>query len=84
VNRRDFLRSASVASAGLLFHNTASLFADELVSNDWRTFEVTTRVEILKPSGPTRVWLPVPLTGRTPFQRTLENRYTAEGGFVLL
>ena len=26
----------------------------------WRTFEVTTRVEVVKPAGVTRVWLPVP------------------------
>ncbi|MEI7495109.1 MAG: transglutaminase, partial [Betaproteobacteria bacterium] len=26
----------------------------------WRTFEVTTRVDILKTDGITRVWLPVP------------------------
>lgn len=96
MNRRDFLRSAGVLSAGivsanLLLPDTARLFAEELAenalssnSNGWRTFEVTTRVEILKPSGPTRVWLPVPLTNRTPFQHTLANRFTAEGGHAKL
>lgn len=89
MNRRDFLRSASIASASLLFSNPAHLFSEELFaeeapSNGWRNFEVTTHVEILKPSGTTRVWLPVPLTGRTPFQRTLANRFTAEGGSAKL
>ena len=46
----------------------------------WRTFEVTTRVEVLKPSGTTRVWLPAALLGATPFQRTLANDFKAEGG----
>ena len=44
----------------------------------WRTFEVTTRVEVLKPSGATRVWLPAALLA--PFQRTLANDFKAEGG----
>jgi hypothetical protein len=26
----------------------------------WRTYEVTTRVEVVKPAGVTRAWLPVP------------------------
>ena len=26
----------------------------------WRTFEITTRVEVLQPSGVARVWLPAP------------------------
>jgi len=30
------------------------------VENGWRIFEVTTRAEILKPEGATRVWLPLP------------------------
>jgi transglutaminase-like putative cysteine protease len=50
----------------------------------WRTFEVITRVEVLKPSGPTRVWLPAALLGETPFQRTLANDFNAEGGTAKL
>src|SRR5260221_14789155 len=26
----------------------------------WRTFEITTRVEVAKPAGVTRLWLPLP------------------------
>ena len=84
MNRRDFLRSASIVSAGLAFPETARLFAEETSSNGWRTFEVTTHVEVLKPWGATRIWLPVPLTSTTPFQRTLANKFTAEGGAAKL
>jgi transglutaminase-like putative cysteine protease len=52
----------------------------EVVSGSWRTFEVTTRVEVLKTSGATRVWLPAALIGQTPFQKTLSNKFSAEGG----
>jgi transglutaminase-like putative cysteine protease len=84
MNRRDFLRSASIVSAGLAFPETAPLFAEENPSSGWRTFEVTTHVEVLKPSGGTRVWLPVPLTSKTRFQKTLANKFTAEGGAAKL
>ena len=43
-------------------------------------FEVTTRAEVLKPAGATRVWLPAALIQNTPFQRTISNRITADGG----
>jgi transglutaminase-like putative cysteine protease len=84
MNRRDFLRSTSIVSAALAFPETGRLFAEETSPSGWRTFEVTTRVEVLKPVGATRIWLPAPLTGTTPFQRTLTNKYTAEGGAAKL
>ncbi|MFN7996916.1 MAG: transglutaminase-like domain-containing protein [Bryobacteraceae bacterium] len=76
MNRRDFLRSVGAASAGLGASRTGRLLASE----NWRTFEVKTRVEILKSSGRARVWLPAALTGETPFQKTLSNDFSAEGG----
>jgi transglutaminase-like putative cysteine protease len=80
VNRRSFLWSAGVASASLAVPRTARLFALGEASGGWRTFEVTTRVEVLKFSGPTLVWLPAALIRETPFQRTLANDFHAEGG----
>ena len=61
MHRRDFLRSAGVVSASLAFPKTARLFALGETPAAWRTFEVTTRVEVLKPSGTTLVWLPAAL-----------------------
>jgi transglutaminase-like putative cysteine protease len=58
---------------------TSRLFAQQPTAS-WRTFEVTTRIEILKPSGGTRVWLPAALVSRAPFQRTLSNAFNAEAG----
>ena len=49
-------------------------------SAGWRTFEVTTRVEVLKTSGVTRVWLPAALARRTPYQKTLANTFQCQGG----
>jgi len=80
MNRRHFLRSAGVVSASRAIPKTECLLADGTPSGNWRTFEVKTRVEILKSPGTTRLWLPAALLGETPFQKTLSNEYTAEGG----
>ena len=79
MNRRDFLRSAAV-SAGFVFPEARYPLAEAAPSERWRTFEVKTRVEILKPSGTTRVWLPEALLSKTLFQRTLSNEFRAQGG----
>lgn len=44
----------------------------------WRTFEVTTRVDIAKPQGVTTVWLPVPSVN-SDYQRALESSYCGNG-----
>jgi transglutaminase-like putative cysteine protease len=80
VNRRDFLRSTGAFSASLAFAKLGPLFANGTTVDRWRTFEVTTRVEILKPSGTTRIWLPAPLIQETPFQKTLSSAFHADGG----
>jgi len=84
MQRRDFLRSAGVFSACLALPNPRRLFATRASSGNWRTFEVTTRVEVLKPSGATRIWLPAALIARTPFQKTLANSFNCEGGTAKL
>jgi len=80
MNRRDFLRSAGITSASLVLAKNARLFAEGVKPNRWRTFELTTRAEILTSSGTTRVWLPTALIEETPYQRTLANHFNAAGG----
>jgi transglutaminase-like putative cysteine protease len=90
MDRRDFLRLTGAIGAGLALPGTSSNARAAEGSAPaapapggppgWRTYEITTRVEVLQPSGVTRVWLPTPLTQDTPFQRTLGNDWRAEGG----
>ncbi len=82
MNRRDFLRSAGAVSASAAFPKAERLLADDAIPGSWRAFEVTTRVEVLKSSGATRVWLPAALGVETPFQKTLSNTFNADGGTV--
>ena len=77
VLRREFLRYASLA-AGFAAARVRGLTPD---ADGWRTFEITTRIQVLEPSGRTRVWLPAPLADAA-YQRTLGDTYRADRGFV--
>jgi hypothetical protein len=78
VNRRVFLRAAEALP--ILNLPEATLLEAEEVPSEWRTFEVRTRVEIPKSSGTTRVWLSAALIIERPFQKTISNVFTADGG----
>jgi transglutaminase-like putative cysteine protease len=80
VNRRDFLRSAGAVSASIAFSKMERALAEDATFGAWRTFELKTHVEIMKSAEATRVWLPAALIGDTPFQKTLSNEFSAEGG----
>lgn len=82
MNRRDFIHNMGALSAGLTLTGTKHLFAAPTAPAGWRTFEITTRIEVLKPAGQTLVWMPGALTIETPFQKTLSNEYEAPGGSV--
>ena len=81
MDRRDFLRITGLASASIMYPTLAPpAFAQAGYGDKWRTFEVTTQVEIIKPKGITRVWIPAPLTQDTAFHKTLSNDFKATGG----
>ena len=88
MNRRDFLSSTAAVSAALAFPLGKSkwrAFArSAAATGGWRSFEVTTHVEVLKPSGTTRVWVPAALVSETPYQKTLANTFDAPGGTATL
>ena len=84
MNRREFLRSAGFVSAALACSDAKHIFALDTETDGWRTFEITTRIEVLNPSGVTRVWLPTALLGKTPFQRTISNDFSAVQGSAKL
>ena len=84
-SRRKFLTNSAVALAGIAlpainFAQTATTAQRQFspVPGNWRTFEVTTRVDIAKPQGATRVWLPIPSVN-SDWQRSLESSYTSNG-----
>jgi len=84
MKRREFLCRTGTVCAGLTFLKAVRMFADTPASSGWRTFEVATHVEVLKPSGVTHIWLPLALIRNTLFQKTLANKFVADGGTAKL
>lgn len=44
--------------------------------NEWRTYEITTTFNLKGKSGPTRLWVPLPLNQDTLYQRTLGHSWS--------
>ncbi|MDZ7892665.1 MAG: transglutaminase domain-containing protein [Rhodoferax sp.] len=83
--RRQFMKNSAVALASaalpaINFAQTAPVAARHFSPKPaaWRTFEVTTRVDIAKPQGATRLWLPVPSIN-SEWQQSLESSYSSNG-----
>lgn len=72
MDRRKFLKSTGAAAA------TASFPWREAGASEgeWHTYDVTTKVSILKPSGASRAWIPLPMSGDTDWQRAIGNTWT--------
>ena len=81
--RRTFLKNTAVLAAVAALPRLALAqtparreFAPQ--SSGWRTFEVTTRVDIVKPVGATLLWLPVPSVN-SDYQQSLESSFFSNG-----
>lgn len=57
----------------------SSLPVEPIVSR-WRTYDLTTRIEIRRPEGQTRLWLPLAMFKDTPWQRALSHSW--QGNFT--
>jgi transglutaminase-like putative cysteine protease len=68
MDRREFLWRGGAAAAGLVFTGERLLARDDAA---WRTFQLTTQVEVLEPAGMTRLWMPIPMARELPFQRVV-------------
>jgi transglutaminase-like putative cysteine protease len=89
--RRTFIRNTALVGATLAlpainFAQSGAAAATAAPSErsftpaagTWRTFEVTTRIDIAKPQGATRVWLPIPSVN-SDWQQSLASSYSSNG-----
>ena len=84
--RRSLLKGAAAACAlsgvpGFALAQASTSTAArrfEPQAGQWRTFEVTTRVDLADAKGASRVWLPVPSIN-TDWQRSLESSFSSNG-----
>src|SRR5512141_1176841 len=87
MDRRNFLKTTAAIPAagalsafpGLVRAQQASPWAN---GTRWRSFEVTTRVEVAKPKGVARIWLPLPLAADTDWFRTLNNSWSGNASIA--
>ena len=86
MNRRDFIKTSTLLPAAATVAGLPQLAAAATIApgDKWRVFEVTTKVGILKPAGVTRVWLPLPLSVDTDYQKNLGSTWTVENGSAML
>ncbi|MBS0310288.1 MAG: transglutaminase domain-containing protein [Proteobacteria bacterium] len=79
MQRRDFLMTSAVLAAGTVWPASQAMAAfDPSPEDGWRTFEVTHRVEVLKPHGATRVWLPLPSLQEQDWIRPMGNLWQGD------
>jgi transglutaminase-like putative cysteine protease len=71
MDRRAFLQTSAAAAAA-----SALPWRDALASTEWRTFETVTRVEVLKPRGVSRAWVPLPMADETDWQKSVGSSWT--------
>jgi transglutaminase-like putative cysteine protease len=75
MNRRMFLKRGLSVSAAVVFGGVPR-FARGASTQEapWRTFEVTTRLDVTEAAGAVRAWVPVPLMSTTEyFQREADH-----------
>ena len=75
------LPKLSFAQSQPSFDAPARVFAPR--TGDWRTFDLTTRVDLLEPQGASRLWLPIPGVD-SDYQRSLESGFSSNGKAQLL
>ena len=79
MNRREFLKNGAAVTAAVAMGGLPRIGGAASSGSDgakWRTFEVVTRVDVAGPTGPTRVWLPMPLAADTDYQKSLGHSWT--------
>ena len=80
MHRRSFIQAGSAASLlGAIprFARAQQLPFDPKPAG-WRTFEITSRIEILKPEGVSRAWVPVPSV-ESDYQKVIGNTWSGNG-----
>jgi hypothetical protein len=76
MKRREFLRGGAALAAATALPRGA--LADAPFTprpQAWRKYEVTTRVEIVKPGGKMQAWLPVPAVAEPAWAQPLGNEW---------
>jgi len=83
MKRREFVVTAATLAGfpGLALAQQKAFNPTQ--AEKWRSFEIVTRVEIAKPAGVSRAWIPVPAVDES-WQRTVGNSWTGNAAAMRL
>src|SRR5882724_4433374 len=73
MDRRNFIKTGIALPAAATLPWQGAYAAPEA---PWRTFEITTRVQVLKPKGVSRAWLPLPMMDDSDWHRSAGNEFS--------
>jgi len=84
MKRRTFLKQGLAVSAGLAVGGVPRLarLVGAQETPKWRTFEVTTRVEVVNPVGAVRTWVPIPLLTNTNYFKRQGDTWTGNSSSI--
>jgi transglutaminase-like putative cysteine protease len=81
MKRRAFLHTGAAASLLGAMPGFARAAGFDPRPGPWRYFDVTTRIDVLKPSGVTRAWVPLPSLN-SDFQRVIGNAWSGNAAAI--
>lgn len=81
MDRRHFLRfSSALCATQAAALPLAARAGQAPVSADWRSFELTTHIQVRDPGAHARLWIPLPYATDTGYQRGAQSAWLVSGG----
>jgi transglutaminase-like putative cysteine protease len=82
MNRREFIEKAALTACTTACLTPRRALAEGSHTDRERSFDITTTVEVLKPEGPTRIWVPAPPWEASSLQKVISEKVTCGKGGV--
>src|SRR4030095_10408049 len=79
MQRRKFLQATLAAPLVTVVPAAMRQALADAHAEGWRPYEIVTKIEILNPSGVSRVWVPLPLASKTSWHNPIGNNWTGNG-----
>ncbi len=85
MNRRQFLMTGTAATLAAALPRDAGAVEPDFAPRPgaWRSFEITTRIEIANPKGVSQAWVPLPSVHEAEWIRPISNDWKGNGTAVL-
>jgi len=83
MERRKFLQATLAVPALAVMPSAVRETIAAQAAEGWKTYETVTRVEIAKPAGVSRAWIPLPFTEKSDWHNPMGNKWTGNGQMKL-